>query len=65
LASTNRFYARYCNYLIHITGSKVVKNAVKKYKINNFAFIILEIFPEKVNKENNKKLLDLKDFYLK
>lgn len=64
-ASTNRFYARYCNHLIHLTGSKVVKNAVRKYKINNFAFLILEIFPEKVNKENNKKLLDLEDFYLK
>ena len=64
-ASTNRFYSRYCNHLIHLTGSKVVKNAVRKYKIDNFAFLVLELFPEKVNKENNKKLLDLEDFYLK
>lgn len=38
---------------------------MKKYKLFNFAFLILVIFPELVNKENNKKLLDLEDFYLK
>ena len=46
----------------------MVKNAVKKYGISSFAFIILELFPhfpEEVNKENNKQLLDLEDFYLK
>lgn len=64
-ASTNRFYARYCNHLIHFTGSKVIKNAVRKYKINNFSFLVLDLFPEIVDKENNKKLLDLEDFYLK
>src|SRR6202035_5496846 len=47
------------------TGSKVVKAAVKKYKISNFAFIVLEVFPEVINKENNKNLLNLEDFYLK
>ena len=38
---------------------------MKKYGLDNFAFIILELFPEEVNVENNKKLLDLEDFYLK
>jgi group I intron endonuclease len=64
-ASTNRFYARFSNHLIHFNGSKVLKNAIKKYNISNFSFLILEFFPEIVNKENNKKLLDLEDFYLK
>lgn len=64
-ASTGRFYIRYCNHLIHFTGSKVLKNAVSKYGIKNFTFLIIEIFPEIVTKENNKKLLDLEDFYLK
>jgi len=27
--------------------------------------MVLELFPEIVNKENNKRLLDLEDFYLK
>ena len=64
-ASTNKFYARFTNHLINQTGSKIVKAAVRKYKLSNFSFLILELFPEKVTKENNKKLLDIEDFYLK
>lgn len=64
-AATNRFYARFSNHLIYFIGSKIVKSAVKKYKLNNFAFIILELYPNIVTKENNKELLDLEDRYLK
>jgi group I intron endonuclease len=64
-ASTNRFYARFSNHLLYFKGSKVLKHAVKKYDLSNFTFLILELFPEVVNKENNKRLLDLEDFYLK
>jgi group I intron endonuclease len=64
-ASTNRIHTRFSNHLVHLTGSKVLKNAVKKYKISEFAFLVLELFPEIVNQENNKKLLNLEDFYLK
>lgn len=64
-ASTDKIYSRFYKHLISFEGSKIVKNAVKKYNLDNFAFMVLELFPEKVNKENNKKLLDLEDFYLK
>ena len=64
-AATNRFYARFSNHLIYFRGSKIVKSAVKKYKLNNFAYIILELYPNIVTKENNKELLDLEDRYLK
>ena len=64
-ASTNRFYARFSNHLIYLKGSKILKNAVKTHKLENFTFMILELFPETVTKENNKLLLDLEDFYLK
>lgn len=64
-ASTGRFHARFFNHLFNFNGSRVVKNAVKEYGLSSFAFIILELFPHVVNKENNKKLLDLEDFYLK
>lgn len=64
-ASTNRLYARFSNHLLYFKGSKVLKHAVKKYDLSNFMFLILELFPEIVNKENNKRLLDLEDFYLK
>jgi group I intron endonuclease len=64
-AATNRFYARFSNHLIYFRGSKIVKLAVRKYKLDQFAFLILEIFPDVVNRINNKRLLDLEDFYLK
>ncbi len=64
-ASTNRFYARFSNHLIYFRGSKLVKNAVKKYGLENFAFLVLDLYPNVVTKENNKELLDLEDKYLK
>lgn len=64
-ASTNRFHPRLCNHVIYFRGSKIVKSAVKKYKLENFAFMILDLYPNIVTKENNKELLDLEDLYLK
>jgi group I intron endonuclease len=64
-ASTGKLNSRFTNHLFNFNGSKIVKNAVKKYGISSFAFMVLEIYPEQVTKENNKKLLDLEDFYLK
>jgi group I intron endonuclease len=64
-ASTGKINSRFTSHLIYLTGSKVVKNSVKKYGLHNFAFIVLELFPEVVNQENNKKLLNLEDFYIK
>lgn len=64
-ASTNRFYSRFSNHLIYYRGSKIVKLAVKKYNLKNFAFIILELFPDVVTQKNNKNLMDLEDKYLK
>ena len=67
-ASTNRFYARFSNHLIYFRGSKLLKLAVKKYGLESrkrLAFIILELFPKIVTKENNKELIDLEDKYLK
>ena len=43
-ASTNRFFSRFSNHLIYFKGSKIIKNAVKKYKLENFSFIIIELF---------------------
>jgi group I intron endonuclease len=64
-ASTGKLNSRFRNHLFNFNGSKIVKNAVKKYKIHSFAFMVLEVFPEMVTKQNNKDLLDLEDFYLK
>nr|YP_010710129.1 GIY-YIG endonuclease [Metarhizium pinghaense]WCS41429.1 GIY-YIG endonuclease [Metarhizium pinghaense] len=64
-ASTGKFNSRFTSHLIYLTGSKIVKNSVKKYGLHNFSFIVLELYPEIVNQENNKKLLNLEDFYIK
>jgi group I intron endonuclease len=64
-ASTTRMFSRFTNHMIYLTGSKIVKLAIKKYNLSNFAFLILEIFPDIVTQKNNKQLLDLEDFYLK
>lgn len=64
-ASTGRIYIRFSNHLIYKTGSKIVKLAVVKYGLFNFAFIVLELFPDVITKINNKDLLNLEDFYLK
>jgi group I intron endonuclease len=64
-AATNRFYGRFSNHLIYFRGSKIVKLAVKKYGLSNFAFIILDLYPDIVTKENNKELFNLEDRYLK
>jgi len=64
-AATNRFYPRFSNHLIYFRGSKIVKSAVKKYGIENFAFVVLELYPNIVTKENNNELLCLEDKYLK
>jgi len=64
-ASTDRFSTRFKSHLNYKTGNKVVKRAVIKYDLSNFVFMILELFPEIVNKINNVNLLKLEDFYLK
>jgi group I intron endonuclease len=64
-ASTNKLYAKFSNHLVYLRGSKLLKNAVKKYDISSFAFLILEIIPEKTDVDNNRRLIDLEDFYLK
>src|SRR5436189_6467434 len=64
-ASTDKIYFRFYRHMLNLTGIKVIKLAIKNYKLKNFSFLVLDIFPEIVNKENNKKLLDLEDFYLK
>lgn len=64
-AATNRFYSRFSNHLIYFRGSKIVKLAIKKYNLENFAFLVLELYPNIITKENNKELIDLEDKYLK
>lgn len=40
-ASTDRLYARFSNHLIYFRGSKILKHAVRKYKLSSFSFLVL------------------------
>jgi group I intron endonuclease len=64
-ASTNKFYSRFSNHLLYLTGSKILKSAVLKNSIGAFVFIVLEYFSKVVDQNTNKELIDLEDFYLK
>lgn len=63
-ASTNRLYTRFCNHLLNYHGSKLIKKSVIKYGLNNFIFAILEYYPYKITKLNNKELLALETSYI-
>lgn len=64
-AITNRLYTRFSNHLLHDNnGSKLVKNAINKYGLDNFIFGILEYYPDKVTRDNNKDLLLLEKAYI-
>lgn len=63
--STGRIYARMMSHLISFRGSKIVKLAVNKYGLKNMAFMLLEIYPEVVDRERNRELIELEDKYLK
>jgi group I intron endonuclease len=64
-AITNKFYSRFYKHLIKGLGSKYVFYSVNKYKLENFAFVILEFFPEEVTRKNNEELMKLETKYLK
>lgn len=64
-SSAGSLYSGFLRHLIYLIGSVLVKHAVTKYGISSFAFLILEIFPEKVTLENKKEFLSLEDNYLK
>ena len=64
-AITNKLHVRFANHCIHTNnGSKLVKQAIKKYGLNNFIFGIIEYYPEKITKYNNIELLILEQTYL-
>jgi group I intron endonuclease len=63
-AITGKMPNRFHKHLFGFSGNKIVAAAVQKYGLSNFAFIVLEILPNVVSKEENKDLLSLEDKYL-
>jgi group I intron endonuclease len=67
-AITNRINVRFRNHCLHGTGSSILNKAIKKYGLENFAFVILEYYPGLIHKENLKsnhlKLIELETEYI-
>jgi group I intron endonuclease len=68
-ASTNRINVKFRNHCIHFTGSRVLKKAIIRYGLENFAFLIIKYYPGFVRKENLNKhhllLLEMETEYIK
>jgi group I intron endonuclease len=54
-ACTNRINTRFRNHCIHGTGSKKLRDAINRYGLENFNFLILEYYSGLVLKENLNK----------
>lgn len=63
-AVTNRFYSRFYKHLVKGLGNKNIVIDLEKYRIESFAFVILEYFPEEVTKRNNPDLMALETYWI-
>lgn len=67
-AVMGNLYMRFHSHLFAFTGNVRVANAVKKYGLSEFAFIVLEIVPqegESPGTQNSTALLNREDHYIK
>ena len=60
-----RLHRRLHSHLFGLSGNKHLANAVKKYGLDNFAFILLETIPGNIDSNRNKDLLALENKYIK
>lgn len=63
-AVTNKFYSRFYKHLIRGLGNKNIAIDLEKYRIESFAFVILEFYPEEVTKRNNPNLIALETYWI-
>jgi group I intron endonuclease len=66
-AVTGNLYMRFHRHLFAYTGSVLVANAVKKWGLNEFVFLVLEIVPQEEESNNMEKstaLLNREDHYI-
>jgi group I intron endonuclease len=63
-ATTNKLYLRLMNHLYYLKGNSNISKNVKNFGRENFAFVILDIIPEKITDKTNLVLLSLEQRYL-
>jgi len=62
-ATPNRMHIRFHKHLFAGSGNKPLWNAIQKYGLNNFAFLVVEEFFD-FTKDKNQELLDLETIYI-
>jgi len=63
-AITNRIPNRFHKHLFGGSGSLLVANAVAKYGLDQFAFVLLDTVPEVKSASDNTSLLALENYYI-
>lgn len=63
-ATTNRFYTRLMKHLYYLTGNSRIATSVKLLGIKNFAFVVIDLYPDKITDKTNLNLLSLEQYYL-
>lgn len=63
-ASTNRLYTRLMMHLYYLKGNSRIAASVKALGKKNFAFVVVEVIPEKITDKTNITLLSLEQYYI-
>lgn len=63
--SINKLYKMFRKHLYNKNGNKLINKSIKEYGLNNFYYVILEYYPDIINKNNNINLILLEIYYIK
>jgi len=63
-ATSNRLYTRLMIHLYYLKGNSRITNAVKLLGRENFAFVVIYLFPEKIIDKTNLILLSLEQYFI-
>lgn len=63
-ATTNRLYTRLMKHLYYLKGNSSIAASLKLLRRKNFAFVVIDILPEKITDKTNLNLLSLEQYYI-
>jgi len=63
-ATINRLYTRLMKHLYYKKGNLHIAASVKNLGLKSFAFVVIDLFPEKITDKNNFILLSLEQYYI-
>jgi group I intron endonuclease len=63
-ATTNRIYTRLMKHLFYLKGNSRIASSVKLLGRKNFAFVVIDLFTDKIKDKTNLILLSLEQYYI-